>query len=273
MLGAHAVSNSDLSYAPYYVDCPTDVKLVRPANGLSDAESNWVRGRKVVASKAFSDYLERLNLTDFDLGSYTQNIQNNPDDNMPVIAYANSGGGWRSSFTGIGGLRALDEKYSAAVQQGTGGLLQSMTYFAGLSGGSWAPTSFALNEYPAIDDLVATWHVDVDRFSATNATRYAASPNDYFDQTTPKMSAGFNYTVADWLGRAFAYEYIPGAEGGMNKTYSSITELESFKQFAGPLTILQSNSLNEDSIVEYGLYVPRENSTIVSFEIISYGYC
>lgn len=205
-----------------------------------------------------------MNLTDFDLATYTESIQNNPDDNMPVIAYANSGGGWRSSFTGIGGLRAFDEKYPAAVQQGTGGLLQSMTYFAGLSGGSWAPTSFALNEYPAINDLVATWHVNVDRFSPTNTTQYSASPEEYFAQTISKMSAGFNYTVADWLGRAFAYEYIPGEEGGLNKTYSSIAELESFKQFAGPLTILQSNSLDTNSIVEYGLYVPRENSTIVS---------
>lgn len=185
---------------------------------------------------------------------------------MPVIAYANSGGGWRSSFTGIGGLRALDASFPAALQQGTGGLLQSMTYLAGLSGGSWGPTSFALNGYPPIEDLVATWHVDINRFSATNISEYAATPYDYFNQTLPKMYAGFNYTTADYLGRAFAYEYIPGVDGGLNETYSSIADLDSFKQFAGPFTILQANSLNRDSPVEFGLYVPRENSTIVGSE-------
>lgn len=46
---------------------------------------------------------------------------------MPVLAYANSGGGWRSAFTGVGGIRAFDAALPDAIEQRTGGILQSLT--------------------------------------------------------------------------------------------------------------------------------------------------
>lgn len=51
---------------------------------------------------------------------------------MPKIALANSGGAWRAAFTGLSGPQAFDEKFPEAVEQKNGGLLQSMTYYAGL---------------------------------------------------------------------------------------------------------------------------------------------
>lgn len=182
---------------------------------------------------------------------------------MPTLGFANSGGGWRAALTGIGGLRAFDDQLPAAVHQKTGGLLQSLTYFAGLSGGAWPPSSYALHNYPAIDDLVTTWHIEVNRFAATNDSEFAAMPATYFKEIYPKAEAGFNVSVSDFLGRGFGYQFLPGKYGGLNLTWSSIAELSKFKNHSGPMPILQTSSLNKSSLVEEGLYAPLENATIV----------
>lgn len=236
---------------------------MRKVSGLSKSEADWVQGRKTVAANAFSAYLKRLNLADFDVQNYTKWIRSDPAQNMPTLGFANSGGGARAAFSGIGGLRAFDSQLPAAIHQKTGGLLQSLTYYAGLSGGSWPPSSYAFHNYPAIDDLVATWHVEINHFGATNDSEYAATSETYFEQIYPKAAAGFNVSVVDYLGRGFAYQLLPGQQGGLNLTWSSITELSNFKNYSGPMPILQSNSLDKSSLVEEGLYAPLENSTIV----------
>lgn len=236
---------------------------MRQTAGLSKAEADWVRGRKAVAADAFGAYLERLNLSDFDVQNYTKWLHSNTTENMPTLGFANSGGGSRAAFSGIGGLRAFDSQLSAAVHQKTGGLLQSLTYYAGLSGGAWPPSSYAFHNYPAIDDLVAMWHVEINRFTSTNDSEYAATTKTYFEEIYPKFEAGFNVSVSDFFGRAFGYQLLPGDHGGLNLTWSSITELSKFKNHSGPLPILQTNSLNKSSLVEEGLFAPLETSDIV----------
>lgn len=247
-------------YAPYYVDCPPNLRIVRRPHGLSEAEAAWVHGRKAVAAEAFSSYLTRLNLSEFDLEAYITRITEDSDWNMPTLAFANSGGGWRSAFTGVGGIRAFDGLTPGAVEQKTGGLLQSLTYYAGLSGGSWTPSSYVFHNYPSIDDLVTKWQVDINRFTATTDSEEAVTWQTYFDQITPKFEAGFNVSTADLLGRGFAYEYIPGPNGGMNVTWSSITSLSNFADFLGPMPFLQASSLTKSSFIEEGLYAARENA-------------
>lgn len=265
--GVQAADPIPDTYAPRIVDCPNGIELARETSGLSKAEAAWVRGRKAVAADAFNAYLQRLNLSNFNTENYTAWLQKDTANNMPTIGFANSGGGFRAAFTGVGGLRAFDNQLPAAVHAKTGGLLQSLTYFAGLSGGSWSPSSYAFHNYPAIDDLVKTWHVEIARFSATNDSEYAASPQTYFEQIYSKAEAGFNVSVADYLGRGFGYQFLPGENGGLNLTWSSITELSKFKNFSGPMPILQTSSLNQSSLVEEGLYAPLENATVVSLTL------
>lgn len=194
-------------------------------------------------------------------------IRETPDWNMPTLAYANSGGGWRSAFTGVSGIRAFDEKVPGTTEQKTGGLLQSMTYWAGLSGGSWPVSSYVFHNYASIDDVVASWQVNINRFTATNTTEYSGTGETYFEQIAPKFKAGFNLSASDYLGRAFAYEFIQGPQGGLNWTWSSITGLSNFQNFSGPMPFLQSSSLNSSSLVEEGLYAAYENNTIVGVHL------
>lgn len=144
------------SYAPTISECPAGIKLVRQPRGLSKHETVWVRGRKSVAAGTFAAYLDRVELEAFNTTVYTSKIQACPEVNMPTIGMANSGGAWRAAFTGVGALRAFDDQFVPATEQKTGGILQSMTYYAGLSGGSWPTSSLALHNYPPVDDLVET---------------------------------------------------------------------------------------------------------------------
>lgn len=257
-MAVSAVTASD-NITPYFTECPADFKLVRPVDGLSQAESQWVHGRKAVAAQAFTGYLDRLNISGFDTKTYTSLIEQNPDYYMPTLAWATSGGGWRSAFTGVGGLRALDSETPGANEQKFGGLLQSLTYISGLSGGSFPTSSYPLNNYPSTNDLVASWHVDINRFTANTYSEYAAPFPAYLEQITPKLEAGFNISAEDLLARAWAYEFIPN-----NATWSSIADLSRFTNFSGPFPILQATSLNRSSPFEDGVYVPTNTSTIVS---------
>ncbi|PYI03128.1 lysophospholipase [Aspergillus sclerotiicarbonarius CBS 121057] len=242
---ALASNSSTDSYAPYYVDCPEDIQLVRQPRSTSLAESEWVHGRKAQIVEALGRYLWNLDLGDFDTAEYMDRVLANIDYNVPVIGWANSGGGWRSATTGVGGLQAIDERTAGAREAKVGGLFQMLTYIAGLSGGSWPVSSPTFHDYEPIGDMVADWQLDVDRFTEDTV-------EGYFEVLVEKYEAGFNISVADMMGRGFAAQTIPG----VNRTWSSIPEMPGFKSFSGPFPILIASSINRSSPVEDGLYVP-----------------
>lgn len=201
-----------------------------------------------------------MNLSDFNLTDYTQRIQQDPDYNLPVIAWATSGGGWRSAYTGIGGLQAIDERTPGSKEAKVGGLFQSLTYMAGLSGGSWPTASTAFSDYAPIHEHVKEWHVDINRFDASNFTEYAVPITAYLETIAEKVEVGFNVSTADFLGRGFAYQFVPG----VNRTWSSISEQPGFKNFSGPMPMLICSSINKSSEVLDGFYSPSSSSPWVS---------
>ncbi|KAJ5564304.1 hypothetical protein N7513_000546 [Penicillium frequentans] len=260
-------SNHAKSYAPYYVDCPPDIQLVRQPRQISQAESEWVHGRKAIVADSLSAYLTRLNLSDFNLTDYAQRIQEDPDYNVPVIAWATSGGGWRSAYTGIGGLQAIDERTPGSKEAKVGGLFQSLTYMAGLSGGSWPTASTAFSDYAPIHEHVKEWHVEINRFDASNFTEYAAPVTAYLETIAEKVEVGFNVSTADFLGRGFAYQFVPG----VNRTWSSIAEQQGFKNFSGPMPMLICSSINKSSEVLDGLYSPSSSSPWFEWNPFEFG--
>jgi lysophospholipase len=252
------------SYAPVTVDCPCDVEWIRPATGLNPKEAEWVANRKKVVAFALGDYLERLGMEDFDVGDYLVRLVEEDYASVPIIGFAISGGGWASALTGTGAMRALDSRLEAAREQRVGGLLQSMTYMSGLSGGSWPIISFATNNFPTADEILQDWQPQISRLLVENDTQYAASSRSVFEDMGAKAEAGFNVSFSDYLGRALAYEYIPGPHGGLNVTMSSISTLSNFVNHQMPLPLLQGASIVDSNVEYYGLKVPFENSTVVS---------
>lgn len=232
---------------------------------MNPKEASWVAGRKHVVADALSAYLERLELEDFDVSAYIAAIKANSYAHVPIMGYSISGGGWASAFTGIGGMRALDSRLDAAKDQKTGGLLQCLTYMAGLSGGSWPIMSIALNDFPTVDELVESWHVDINRENATTDTEYAASPTTLFKDLAAKAKAGFNVSIADYLGRALAHEFIPGADGGLAATFSDVALQSKFQSHDMPFPIIHMVEIDEDDVEYFGLQLPHPNANLVRF--------
>ncbi|ODV96330.1 hypothetical protein PACTADRAFT_80367 [Pachysolen tannophilus NRRL Y-2460] len=133
----------DESYAPFLVKCPREKKFVREATDLCDGESNYIKKRTEKTQSSFENYLKRfeipgLNSTDF----LQKSIK------PVIIGLAISGGGYRSMLTSGGFISALDDRTINSTESGhLGGLLQSSSYIAGVSGGSWLVTSLALYDY------------------------------------------------------------------------------------------------------------------------------
>src|SRR5271169_3294435 len=84
------------SYAPINVTCPID--LIRSGdNGLSPQESQYISQRKAKATQNLQMWLEMVSLQDFNVSSFLAN-----ESNVPTLAIAFSGGGYRAMLNGAG---------------------------------------------------------------------------------------------------------------------------------------------------------------------------
>ncbi|PMD48090.1 FabD/lysophospholipase-like protein [Hyaloscypha variabilis F] len=260
------------NYAPITVECPTNIQWVRPANGLSKEEVEWVSKRKVVVFDALHDYLDRLTLEDFDLHEFAHRIKESNYQNVPTLAMAISGGGYRSGYTGTGIMRAMDSRLPAANLEKIGGLLQSLTYLTGQSGGGFPVGSFLTHNFPTTDELVQLWISQLDAFNAVpdNSTA-AGSFASMFIDIGQKYAAGFNVSTSDFLGRDFAYEFLPGVRGGLGVTWSGIRSQSKFISHEMPLGMVQATALEADDPRYYGYQVPSSDSPFYEFTPFEFG--
>lgn len=251
------------SYAPVFVDCPVGVDWIRPATQLNPREEEWVSKRKKVVLNELHGYLQRLGIEDFDVDGYIARLRKDTDS-VPTLGIAISGGGWASAFTGTGAIRALDSRLDAANEQRTGGLLQSMTYMSGLSGGAWPIMSLSTYGFPTTDELAQYWQPQIDRTTATTNSTYAVTAATMIEQIVEKEEAGYNISMADFFGRAWAYEFVAGANGGLQTTFSDVAGVESFITHQMPFPLVQAASVEEGDTEYYDIMVPNlQNSTIV----------
>jgi len=92
---------SALSYAPKNVTCPTN--LIRYGNnGLSTQESSYISQRRTKATQNLQTWLERVNLDNFNVSAFLAN-----QSNVPTLAIAFSGGGYRAMLNGAGVFQGI----------------------------------------------------------------------------------------------------------------------------------------------------------------------
>lgn len=92
---------SALSYAPKTVTCPAN--LIRYGdNGLSPLESQYISQRRTKATRDLQSWLERVNLQNFNVSSFFAN-----QSNVPTLAIAFSGGGYRAMLNGAGVFQGI----------------------------------------------------------------------------------------------------------------------------------------------------------------------
>ena len=89
------------SYAPINVTCPSN--LIRYGdNGLSPQESQYVSQRRIKATRSLQTWLELVNLENFNVSSFLAN-----ESNVPTLAIAFSGGGYRAMLNGAGVFQGI----------------------------------------------------------------------------------------------------------------------------------------------------------------------
>lgn len=153
-LSIRAFPNAPDGYTPQNTTCPSTRPSVRSASALSHNETSWLELRRNNTIDPLRDLLGRLNITGFDAESYINNNAKNASA-LPNIGIAVSGGGYRACLNGGGAIQAFDNREINSTTAGhLGGLLQSATYLAGLSGGGWLVGSIYVNNFTTITGLL-----------------------------------------------------------------------------------------------------------------------
>ncbi|KAH8705870.1 lysophospholipase catalytic domain-containing protein [Talaromyces proteolyticus] len=226
-------------YIPSGVQCPLFNPSVRNAAEISQNETDWLKRRQNKRLAAMQSFLQRLNITGFNATQYFANFQ---PSFLPNIGIAFSGGGYRALLNGAGAFAAFDERTKNSTAPGQlGGLLQSVTYVSGLSGGSWLVGSIYTNNFTTITALLNTntngiWQFDQSVLSGpTNDTAYF---RELLNTVDGKEEAGFPVSITDYWGRGLSYQLVNDTEGGPAYTWSSIASTTDFADGNMPMPII-----------------------------------
>lgn len=218
---------------------------------LSDQETSWLEKRRNNTVSAMQDLIGRLNITGFDSDAYINNGRNNVSA-LPNIGIAVSGGGYRALLNGAGAAAAFDSRTPNSTTAGhLGGLLQSATYFAGLSGGGWLVSSMYGNNFTSVQDIInakpeeagSFWQFGNSIFTGpdTGGIQVLSTAEYYdsiYDQVQGKVDAGFDTSITDYWGRALSFQLINATAGGPAYTFSSIQDDAQFVNGDLPLPLL-----------------------------------
>ncbi|GEQ69024.1 hypothetical protein JCM33374_g2694 [Metschnikowia sp. JCM 33374] len=279
------------SYAPTYVGCPSNISLIREGKSISAQESAWLKERHKKTEAAIQAYLMRVgveyNQTLFNNQTSTNNqpLPSNQNYSKPInIGLAFSGGGLRAMLTGAGQMAALDNRSSQAAEVGLGGILQSSSYIAGLSGGAWLISSLVYQNWPTIDEVVLENPYRIWDYSTLNTFFNTSNPFDFLfrfasndyektlsslswwnmpygegikDDLERKKQAGFPVSITDAWGRILAHSLF--RRGGDNwlegATWSGIQDMSAFSNHNIPFPIITALAQQKNSIT-YNLNLP-----------------
>lgn len=240
------------AYAPTVAVCPTTA-LVRPATGISSSEHTYITTRKAKADTSLAAWLKRTN-SGFSTSS------------LPTVGLTVSGGGLRSLLCGAGVIQGFDSRDSNV---GTSGIFQSLTYQAGLSGGSWLTSSIAGNNWPTITQLKANhWEQGfLDTLLVPAELLSALAYDEIVNDIVAKGVAGYPPTIVDAYGRLLSYQLLDGAAGGVNVRLSGLTSLSNFTSQNVPYPIITSRGVDTFD----GDCVPDANATQYEFHPYEFG--
>ncbi|EEA21897.1 Lysophospholipase 1 [Talaromyces marneffei ATCC 18224] len=271
-----ALPNAPNGYAPANVSCPAERPTIRSASSLSSNETSWLSLRRNHTAQAMRDFFGHVSLPGFDAVSYIDRVVNDNATNLPIVAIAVSGGGYRAMLTGGGALKAFDSRTPNSTSSGQiGGLLQSATYVSGLSGGSWLLASIYVNNFTTIGDLQAdgvgeAWQLGNSILEGPSRGGFQLlSSAEYYntisDQVQAKSDAGYNTTLTDIWARMLSFQFINATDGGPSYTWSSIALESNFASGSIPMPLVVAD-LRSPSETIVGT-----NSTVMEFSPFEFG--
>ena len=217
-----------------------------------------------MTNKALTDFLNRASMVDFDVASFM-------DGYSPNIGLAFSGGGYRAMLNGAGILKAFDSRTTGSTRPNhMGGLLQSATYIAGLSGGSWMLGSVVVNNFTtvqALQDSTELWDL-TNSILAPEGSLKIFDTADYYkalhDEVTAKEDAGWPVSLTDYWARALARQFLQN-NGAPAVTFSSIAKTDTFTNFEMPFPIILADERHP------GELLLSSNATVFEFNPLEFG--
>jgi len=286
-VSAQVLTASVPSYAPFNVKCPSNQKLLRLSGNaaarnqtMSEPETRYRRGRKAVLDPLWRDFF--TNGPGKATGYQSSPLMTDNHQDWPVFGIAHSGGGLRASLYAAGVMQALDPRTTSSPLRGAYPLA---SYVTGLSGGSWAVTSAAANNYPTPSDLVSGWELEKDLVLPGGLSFPSGLFLNSLRQTAQlKLFAGYDISVTDLWGRAIGYHFLPGTNpqnfyinspttahgGGM--LMSGLRSTMSMQSFQVPIPIIVSNHKPADPKARNPMNVPVSGSTFVPLSAPVYEY-
>jgi lysophospholipase len=147
-----------------------------------------------------------------------------------------------------------------------------VTYEAGLSGGSWFLSSLAGNNWPTVTSLRdGLWEQAFQNSLLLPANILSVDDDTVYLQVTAdiaaKETAGYDTTIVDPYGRLLSYQLLYGADGGVRKTLSGLTEMSNFRSKNVPYPIITMTT----SFPQEGQCAPAIDGPIFEFHPYEYG--
>ncbi|RAL03715.1 lysophospholipase 1 [Aspergillus ibericus CBS 121593] len=247
---SRALPDAPDGYAPVHVTCPSSRPTIRSASALSSHETAWLEARRQKTESALKDFFGHIEIKDFDAVSY---LANHSGSDLPNVAIGISGGGLVACLNGGGAIKAFDNRTEGSTAKGQlGGLLQSATYFAALSGGSWALGSIYINNFTTVSNLQENlWDFNSEEIIFGPAgMSYTDFWGNISSQVKSKRDAGFKTGDADFWGRIQGYNFFNASHGGVDYTWSSIAKTPSFQSgdMPMPLVVMTGNQASTETL-------------------------
>lgn len=175
-------------------------------------------------------------------------------------------------LSGAGALKAFDSRTPNTTNSGqVGGLLQSATYIAGLSGGSWLLGSVVLNNFTtiqALQDDDTLWDLSNSILAPDGALHIVDTAeyyNDLNDEVNEKSDANFEISITDYWGRALSRVFLNWTDAGAAVTFSSIADSDNFQNAQHPFPIVVADGRDPGEVLVSG------NTTVFEFNPFEFG--
>ncbi|GAA6035969.1 hypothetical protein JCM8097_005191 [Rhodosporidiobolus ruineniae] len=225
LAGLAAAQAPSCAYRSSVPICTAELRTGTPPGGnqsLAAGERDYLQNRRANVSPQL--WLDYLNDNATGATGYTAM---DLVDQQPKLGLAVSGGGLRASLYGVGTLSAFDGRNTSS---NAGNLLFLADYLTGLSGGSWAISSVAMNDMEPIYTMVlglnssrtGGWLLDKNVLAPGGVLSFGDNSDYYdslFDDVRKKADAGFPVSITDIWGRALALHFYNGTNE--NNFYTS----------------------------------------------------
>ncbi|GAK62946.1 lysophospholipase Plb2 [Moesziomyces antarcticus] len=260
------------SFAPANMPCPNTTSQQGPGfirnartKQLNADEANYISRRRTESQQAWKTWLEDSAKLDSALPGGASNYTSDTD-RLPRLAFALSGGGLRAMLVGSGTLQGFDGRNATANQRGTGGLLQLAEYVAGLSGGSWATASLAMNNWATTQSLKDdVWNLESNLVVPEDGkVSFYAS---IIAAVAGKRTEGYQTSLTDYFGLSIADKILNGSTYGnkFSVEWSDLKNTSAFTSASMPFPIIIADEREPGELI-----IPR-NTTIWEFSPYEFG--